>query len=207
VLWVYFQKGGIMMYPIFICSVIALMVTIERFIFISRTKKTSEILFEETIEMIKNNDIDGAIELCKNKSDSISENIIKAGLDNLKRTDVAVKEIIENASTHEFPKVERFLPLLGTMVAVSPMFGLLGTVVGMIQSAEALAKLAGRNPSDLIAGISVALITTAYGLIVAIPSLLFYNYLVHRAQDVIAFISKRTDEITDLLVNKNFIKK
>lgn len=199
-LWSYFNKGGLIMYPILICSVLALMIIIERLIYIGKVNSEAEGIFSKTIENIKSGNIDAALKECEKNKSSIAGNIIRAGILNINKPREQIIEAIDDAGNRELPKIERFLPILGTIAAIAPMLGLLGTVIGMIESADVLARLGTSSPAKLLAGISSALLTTAFGLIVAIPVLIVYNYLIHKSQNTILAISEKSDKIVNLLV-------
>ena len=202
-LWIYFQKGGVIMYPILICSVVALMIIIERIVTLGKVKKETAFIFNKVFEKIKENKFAEALNICEERKDLISAKIIKAALANTGKTHQEIQEALDDAGDRELSKLERFLPSLGTIISVSPMLGLLGTVTGMIKSSNVLAKLGTGDPLKLIGGISEALVTTAFGLIVAIPALIAYNYLLQRAQNTIAGISKKSAELALIVAKDN----
>jgi biopolymer transport protein ExbB len=195
------------MYPILLCSIIAVMIIIERFIFIAKVKKEGSNIFTGILKSIENGNVSEAIKICNDNSNSISAGIIKAGIIHADRARDEIRELIDEAGTRELSRIEKFLPTLGTIIAVAPMLGLLGTVVGMIQSSDVLARLGTSNPAELLIGISSALITTAFGLIIAIPCLIFYNYLIQKSQRTIMEISKNADDVVELLTKDRNIKK
>lgn len=190
------------MYPILACSVFAVMIIIERFIYIAKVKKEADNIFTRTMENIQTNNIDRALQICEEYGDSIAGKIIRAGIIYREKSAEDIRNAIDEAGSRELPRIERFLPSLGTIIAIAPMLGLLGTVAGMIQSSNVLAKMGTSNSAELLLGISSALLTTAFGLIVAIPALIFYNYLVHKSQNTILEISKKSDEIAEILLQK-----
>ncbi len=201
-LWEYFNKGGPIMYPILICSVFALMIIIERFIYIAKVKRESETVFRKTTEILKQGNVNNALKLCSEMGDSPACNIIKQGLIHKNKPREEIREAIENAGLRELPRIERFLPTLGTIISIAPMLGLLGTVVGMIISSNALGPSATANSPALLRGIANALLTTAFGLIVAIPALIGYNYLLNKSQSTIREISQKSDKVVDLLTQQ-----
>jgi biopolymer transport protein ExbB len=201
-LWKYFEKGGPIMYFILACSVLALMIIIERFIYIAKVKRESAKIFDDTLKYLEKNDIAGALRVCEKYPDSIPANIIKTAIINKEKPWKQIREAIDDAGTRELPRIERFLPSLGTIISIAPMLGLLGTVVGMIKSSNVLAKAGITDSAELLGGIATALLTTAFGLIVAIPTLIVYNYLLHKSQDTIREISEKSDKVVLMLLEE-----
>ncbi len=192
----FLAKGGVMMIFILLASIIGVAIVIERYVFLSKEKASMKKLFNIAREKIKKGSIRDIIAVC-DAENSVSSNILKTAVEAY--LNGASKEDIENSiediSKIELPVLNRYLYLLGTMVTVSPMLGLLGTVLGMIKSTTVLAEKGLASPSELLAGIAEALITTAAGLIVAIPLLVLYNYLTNRAQEIIEEIEANVTEI------------
>jgi biopolymer transport protein ExbB len=181
------------------------MIIIERIVTLGKVRKESALIFNSVFDKLKENKVEEALLLCEEKSDLISAKIIKAALINIGKTHQEIQEALDDAGERELSKLERFLPSLGTIISVSPMLGLLGTVTGMIKSSNVLAKLGTGDPLKLIGGISEALITTAFGLIVAIPALVAYNFLIQRSRNAISGISKKSAELVQM-VAKDFKK-
>ncbi|MGC8766666.1 MAG: MotA/TolQ/ExbB proton channel family protein [Brevinematia bacterium] len=189
---------------IFLASVTGVAVAIERYFFLKKTKKSISKLFEITKEKILKGDIRDVLAICDAEK-SPASNILKTALE--ARLKGATREEIE-ASVEEITKIElpilnKYLYILGTMVTISPMLGLLGTVLGMIKSTEVLAEKGLSSPSELLAGIAEALITTAAGLIVAISLLVIYNYLVNEVEEITQEIESKVSEIILLSSNKS----
>jgi len=192
-------KGGILMWPIMLCSIIGVCIIIERFWFLRRAGiDTSE--FMDTIrQVLRQNRIQDAIDIC-NRVDAPVARILKAGILKHKGSKEEIRESIEDAGQMEIPRLERYLSALATCASIAPLLGLLGTVQGMIKCFAAIQNKRGQvNPSDLAEGISNALITTAAGLTVAIPLLVFYNYFVSRVDNMIVEMEISSSELVDLL--------
>ncbi len=192
-------KGGILMWPILLCSVIGLCIVIERFWFLRRASiDTSE--FMDTIrQVLRQNRIQDAIDIC-NKVDAPVARILKAGILKHKKSKEEIREAIEDAGQMEIPRLERYLSGLATCSSIAPLLGLLGTVQGMIMCFSTIQyRKALVNPSDLADGISTALLTTAFGLTVAIPLIVFYNYLVSRVDNMVVEMEISASELVDLL--------
>jgi biopolymer transport protein ExbB len=176
----YFLDGGPIMWPLLILSIIALAVIIERFIALRRAKiNVNEFLAKIRKALVVNRSIREAIKVCEQYRGPVAS-IMKAGLLKYGQPKEDVQKTIENAALFEMARLERFLALLATVANVAPLIGFFGTVVGMIQSFDALAEAGLSNPALVAIGIKVALITTAGGLAVAIPVQLAYNYFISR---------------------------
>ncbi|HPN39113.1 MAG TPA: MotA/TolQ/ExbB proton channel family protein, partial [Melioribacteraceae bacterium] len=154
------------MWPILLCSVIAIKIIIERYIVINRSKANIPAFLVKLRSFLKKRDIQGAINFCTQEKSSVS-NIVKKGLKKFTLGNERVKEAIENAGKQEIVKLEKGLSLLATISGAAPLLGFLGTVTGMIAAFRKIEDLHGStNPSDLAGGIWEALLTTAFGLIV-----------------------------------------
>jgi biopolymer transport protein ExbB len=180
-------KSGSMVWlmaPIALCSVFALSIILERMFFYLQIKVKNRVgILSEVIELARNSKISDAIKICQ-KTKFYATNILKAGLARYQEDKEVVKEAMENSSLYEIPKLERNLNFLSTIAHVSPLLGLLGTVMGMVRCFyiidQKTSSLGLVNPSDLAGGIWIALLTTAAGLCVAIPSYIMYNYFIHK---------------------------
>ena len=174
-----FQKGGIIMYPLLFLGILVIAFIVER-MYSLRLKTVIPLkVIEEILEFIKENKIEEARTIAKTYK-SVSTNIIfdilNAYLKNRKSVE-ELKVVAEESAKLEIPKLEGYVNAIGAIAAISPLLGFLGTVTGMIQVFEALSISGLGNPEILSSGISQALITTAFGLTIAIPSLAAYWYL------------------------------
>lgn len=169
------QAGGWLMLPIIACSVIAMAITVERFWMLRVKRVLPRHLVAQVWNWVRNHQLD-ATRLHALRSGSPLGRILAAGLVNLHHDRNIMKEAIEDAGRHVVLELERYLNTLGTIAAISPLLGLQGTVVGMIEMFNTLTTQGAGNPAALSGGISKALITTAAGLAVAIPSLILYRY-------------------------------
>ena len=182
-----------------ISSVMALTIIVDRFIYFTRIKSSDESLSQKIISLIKDNEIKAAIALCETSKSPLS-NIITAGLKNTKIS----KELMQSQANKELPKLERFIAALSTISTVAPLLGLLGTILGMIQSFAVISTVGSGRPTALSSGIANALLTTAAGLIIAIPSVVFYNYFVNTVNKRILFMENLSNEISDFLDNNKY---
>jgi biopolymer transport protein ExbB len=172
----YFRQGGIFMYPLLFFSVLAATVAIERFIVFSKAKvNVSDFLTKIRKALLVNRNVKEAIKICEQSKGPVAS-VMKAGLLRYGHTREDIEKTIENAALYELDRLEKRLGVLATTANVAPMLGFLGTVAGMIKSFATLAEQGLTNPAAVAVGISEALITTATGLIIAIPAQLIYNW-------------------------------
>ncbi|WP_297527042.1 MotA/TolQ/ExbB proton channel family protein [Thiohalobacter sp.] len=169
------KAGGWLMVPILACSVIAVAIIGERMWMLRVRRVIPRHLVAEVWKWVRDNQLD-AVRLQTLRSGSPLGRILAAGLVNLHHDREIMKEAIEDTGRHVVLELERYLNTLGTIAAISPLLGLLGTVIGMIKVFTAITTQGVGDPGVLAGGISEALITTAAGLSVAIPALMFYRY-------------------------------
>lgn len=171
-----YNQGGPFMHPLLVFSLIALVFIIERFYALWKSKiNTQEFIGRVRTALLKRRNVKEAITVCEEYQGPIA-NIMKSGLIKHGRTQEEIERTIEAASAHELARLERGLGVLATIANVAPLVGFLGTVSGMINSFDALARAGLSNPGLVAKGISEALITTAGGLVVAVPTLIMFNY-------------------------------
>ncbi len=194
-----FNQGGPLMYLILAGSVIGLGVFLERLYHLHRARIDTERFMEEIRSLVRENQIQGAIDLCSRTPGPVAH-IVDAGLARYSRSRTEIREAIEDAGVHEVPRLEKNLVVLATLAHVSPLLGLLGTVLGMIRAFMTIEEMQGVvNPSDLAGGIWEALLTTAFGLVVAIAAYVAYNYLVARVGKVVVDMESSATEMVSLL--------
>ena len=176
----FYQSGGPVMHALLACSLIGLVFIIERAWSLYRAKiNTQEFLDRVRTALLKRRNVKEAVTICEEYGGPIA-NIMKAGLLKYGRPQDEIERTIEAASAHELSRLERGLSVIATVANIAPLLGFLGTVSGMINSFDALARAGLSNPGLVAKGISEALITTATGLAVAIPMLVAYNYFTSR---------------------------
>ncbi|GMW00463.1 MAG: biopolymer transporter ExbB [Candidatus Hydrogenedentota bacterium] len=196
------SQGGIIMWPISACSVIALAIVVERFWSLRRSSIGTREFMDTIRNVLRQNRIQEAMEICDDTNSPMAR-ILKAGLLKHNRGKADIREAIQDAGHLEIPRLEKYLSGLATCANVAPLLGLLGTVTGMITAFAEIQHKQGRvNPSDLAEGISNALITTAAGLAVAIPALVVYNYFVNRVENMILEMEIHSSELVDLLTQQ-----
>ena len=178
------KAGGWMMVPLILCSIAAVAIIGERFWSLQKKYVSPPELVPQVQQWLERNELDQArIELVRDSSPL--GRILAAGLVNRDHDREIIKEAIEDSGRHASPELERYLRTLGTIAAISPFLGLLGTVLGMIQMFSGIGIQGVGDPSIVAGGIAQALIATAAGLAVAIPSLMFYRYFRGKAYELL----------------------
>lgn len=191
-------KGGVVMYPIIICSIIALAIFLER-LWLLRRKRIIPAEFIHSVEkQIRNHRLREAVDLCHKNSSSIAK-IFLAGLKNSGRGMWLVKEAIEERGGREGIILEKHVGILSTIANLTPLLGLLGTVSGMIRTFNAISIEGSGNPTLLAGGIEAALISTAAGLSVAIPVLVCYRILKDKAESLIFEMEENSIKIIEIM--------
>ena len=181
----YGMRGGIVMLPIALCSILALAIAVERLWNLRRRRVIRYDILAPIEELLREQKIPEAMTLCK-RHDNTTTRLLLVAILNADHSKAEIKEMIEDQGRQEVAVLERYLTTLGTIASISPFLGLLGTVVGLLKVFDAIAQSGGvTNPAVLSDGIHNALITTVAGLCVAIPSLVAYNYFARRAEALI----------------------
>lgn len=202
-MFVLIEKGGPIMIPIILGSILALAIVLERLFHLHRAQIDTEKFMLGIKNILKKGNIVEAISICDNTPGPIAH-ILKEGIVKHDRQKEEIKEAIEEAGLHEVPRLEKNLSVLITIAHISPLLGLLGTVTGMINCFMQIEKLRGIvNPADLAGGIWEALITTAAGLVVAIPAYVAYNYLVARVEGFVVDMEKSANQLVKILHNED----
>jgi biopolymer transport protein ExbB len=197
--WNLALKGGFVMIPLAILSIVAVYIFIERYLAISRASKEETNFMNNIRDFIHDGRIDSAKSLCKNNDSPISRMIAK-GIVRIGRPLGDINAAIENVGKLEVSKLEKNIAVLATVAGAAPMLGFLGTVIGMVRAFYNMA-MAGNNIdiSLLAGGIYEAMITTITGLIVGIIGYICYNILVARIEKVVFMLEARATEFMDLL--------
>lgn len=186
------------MVPIIACSIIALAIIVERIWALQKKRVIPRHLVAQVWQMQKNKELDME-QLRKIRTGSPLGNILAAGLINRDRAREVMKESIEETGRHVVHELERYLNSLGTIAAVTPLLGLLGTVIGMIKVFTSLTVHGAGNVGSLAGGISEALITTAAGLLVAIPTLMFYRYFRGRIEELVVNMEQEAIMLVEVI--------
>ncbi len=192
-------KGGWLMIPLAAFSVIALAIFIERLLTLRRNEVHSRVFLLEVKNYLLNHDVDGALHVSKRTMGPIAA-ITKAGLERYNCPRSEIKEAIQVSGKTAIYQLEKYFGLLAIIASTAPMIGFLGTVTGMIRAFMRIEALGGNvNASVLAGGIWEALITTAGGLIVGIPALIFYNYLQGRVEKLVFQMEETSIDLLDTL--------
>lgn len=192
------SAGGWLMLPIIFCSIVAIAIIIERFWTLSATRITPKYVLAQVWTWIKNNQLDSG-KLRDLRVSSPLGHILAAGLLNSKYGRDAMMESIDQAAAQVVHDMERYLNTLGTIAAIAPLMGLLGTVVGMIRVFSEIMLQGTGNANALAGGISEALISTAAGLCVAIPTYIFYRFFTRRVDSLVLNLEQESTKLVDAL--------
>jgi len=193
-------KGGVIMVIILLLSVVATAIIIERFLFFRRIRVDEEKLINRLKTALQKHHYDEALDICENNPSPIA-NLMKVGIENRGFSQSEIKDAILSAANLEIPHLERYLTSLGTIAHISPLLGLLGTVTGNIKAFGVLGSFGAAvgDPSLLANGIAEALLTTAAGIMVAVPTVAFYNFLVNKVNHIIIRLENRVNDLVFLL--------
>ena len=192
------KAGGLLMWPIILCSVISLAIVIERFWSLRTERITPKNLVSKVWQWAKTDHLD-AKRINDIRTESPLGRLLAAGLVNMKHDREVMKESIEEVGRHVAHELERFLNTLGTIAQITPLLGLLGTVIGMIKVFSVITTQGVGDPSVLAEGISMALITTAAGLTVAIPTLMFYRYFRGRVDELVLTMEQESLKLVEVI--------
>ncbi len=195
------KAGGWVMWPLILCSIAALAIIGERLWSLQRKSVMPPELLSQVQIWLDRKELD-ASRLTLLRESSPLGRVMAAGLVNRQHDHAILKEAIEDAGRHVIPELERYLNALGTIAAISPFLGLLGTVLGMIQMFAGIGSHGLGDPSVVANGISQALIATAMGLLVAIPSLMAYRMLRGRVDELAVEMEQEAIKLIEVLRGK-----
>jgi biopolymer transport protein ExbB len=191
------QAAGWPIWPLLLASVIAVALIIERLIVLRRARIVPQGLFERVVDAYRKQG--ASRDLVDNLyQDSPLGRVLAAGLRNVKAPRPVMKEAIEEEGRAVTHHLERFLTTLGTIASISPLMGLFGTVVGMIEIFGSQTPT-GNNPAQLAHGISIALYNTGFGLIIAIPAMIFFRYFRGKVEDFVVDMEQQAARLVDLV--------
>lgn len=190
--------GGWLMVPIILCSIAVIAISIERYWTLNPRKIAPKHQLGQVWSWIKNNQLDSA-KLRELKGSSELGRILAAGLSNSRHGREVMKDSIQESASQVIHEMERFVGALGTIAAIAPLLGLLGTVLGMIKVFTAIMLEGTGNAGVLAGGISEALITTAAGLCVAIPAMMAHRYFVRHVDSLVVTMEQEAIKLVDAL--------
>ncbi|WP_445115875.1 MotA/TolQ/ExbB proton channel family protein [Acinetobacter sp. WZC-1] len=189
-MWELVKAGGWLMLPLVLCSIFTVAISIERFIRLRRS-----LVLPDTLLIGKNRSLQNVVDVLKHEpstADSTLGYIFQDGLDAAEKGEAFSRAQMEASASREIGLLEKNINFLGTLSAVAPLLGLLGTVIGIIESFLMIDMNSAGNPTMMIPGISKALITTAAGMIIAIPALFAYRYFQRLVQEYIAELEQQS---------------
>jgi biopolymer transport protein ExbB len=192
------RAGGWLMAPIILCAVIAMGIILERYLTLKEKRVIPEDLTSKVWAWVKRDALDQSQIQTLHQGSPLGQ-ILAAGLINRDRERAVMKDSIEDTGRHVVHELERNLDTLGTIAAISPLLGLLGTVIGMVKVFTAITTHGVGNPTVLAGGIAEALITTAAGLTVAIPALIGFRYYRNRIDALVVDMEKEAIKLVEAL--------
>jgi biopolymer transport protein ExbB len=192
------MAGGIVMVPILLCSVLAVAITLERLWTLREQRVVPAELTDKVWQWVENRALSDK-QVAALEHHSPLGRVLAAGLANRNRDRAVMIEAIDDAGRHVVHDLERFINMLGTIASISPLLGLLGTVTGMIRTFKAITVAGIGNPTAMAGGISEALITTAAGLLVAIPAMVAYRYLRGRVDGLVIQMEKESIKLVQAI--------
>jgi biopolymer transport protein ExbB len=197
-MWEIIQAGGPMMWPIILCSIMAAAIVLERLWTLQQKRVLPRELTEQVWRWVQNNQVNDKLVAALEQNSPLGR-VLAAGLANRHRARDIMIERLEDAGRHVAHELERFLNTLGTIASISPLLGLLGTVTGIIRAFNAISLEGTGDPRILSGGIGEALIATAAGLCVAIPSLFAYRVLRGKVNGIVIQMEKEAMKLIDAI--------
>jgi biopolymer transport protein ExbB len=195
-MWEIVRAGGPVMWPIILCSIIAAAIVLERLWTLQDKRVLPRELTSKVWHLIENNQVNEKVITALEQNSPLGR-VLAAGLANRHRPHDVIMERLEDTGRHVIHELERFLNTLGTIAGIAPLLGLLGTVTGIIKAFNAIQEGGVGDPRALSGGIAEALITTAAGLIVAIPALFAYRYLRGKVDTIVVEMEKDAIKLAD----------
>jgi biopolymer transport protein ExbB len=195
------KAGGWVMWPLILCSIAALAIIGERLWTLQKKSVIPPELLSQVRQWLERKEMDESRLTLLRESSPLGR-ILAAGVVNRQHDHAVLKEAVEDAGRHVVPELERYLNTLGTIAAIAPFLGLLGTVLGMIDMFGGIGARGLGDPSIVASGISQALVATASGLAVAIPSLMAYRYLRGRVDVLLVEMEQEALKLVEILRGK-----
>ncbi len=191
-------RSSFTMIVLIACSVIALTFIFERWLFYKQTNIDADRFFMKIKEAFRNESTEKAISVCNNSLSPLAA-VVKSGLEESEKKVEVAAEMMDAMAIEQRTKLEKNLNILGTLGNISPLIGLFGTVIGIIRAFHSLSVSGSAGPTVIAAGIAEALITTAAGLVVAVPAVVFYNYYLRRVETVMSEIESISKKVLVLM--------
>ncbi|WP_321491456.1 DUF3450 family protein [uncultured Desulfobacter sp.] len=178
------DQGGILMWPILIVAGLALLLILERIVVLGTTKSNTDKITDKLAQLAEDGDWQGCQQMCESKKQIPTCRMLNSALALKGHTQEILENALQEAMLREMPRLERFLPTLAVLAAIAPLLGLLGTVTGMINTFKVITVMGTGDPRMMSGGISEALLTTQFGLAVAIPIMLIHHFLKRRVDKI-----------------------
>jgi biopolymer transport protein ExbB len=199
-----FDKGGFVMYPLLLCSIIGLAIVLERGIFFLRMRMNVTRFMEELRARLRRGDRKGALDLCRAHHRHPVAHLGGVYLENLNQPDSLRQDILRREGSLQLERVEQRLRGLSVIAHLAPLLGLLGTVTGLVSAFHTIEKLSGIvQPSNLAGGIWEALLTTVFGLVIAIPCMAAYHGFEHEADKISRRMQFAVSELNEFFGKSN----
>lgn len=195
----YIQGGAGWMTPVLICLIFGMALVIERILYLNMATTNVKKLLDSIEENVKNNNYEGAKELCRNTRGPVAS-IFYQGLDRVDQGLENVEKAVTSYGGVQMARLENNLTWIGLFIALAPSFGFLGTVVGMVQAFDDIEVAGDISPTVVAGGMKVALLTTIFGLIVAIILQIFYNYILTKIESLVDQMEDGSISFMDILV-------
>lgn len=196
-------QGGPVLWVIMVLSLVACVIIIERLLYLKRISVDEDKLFVRIKSSLLEGHYNEALSICDQNLSPFSS-LLKIGIENRQQPEHIQRDILKDAAALEAPALEKGLSSLGTISTISPLLGLLGTVTGTMKAFGVLGKFgAVSDPSALASGVSEALITTVGGIVVAVPVIIFYNFLVNRVNLILTLLENRVNTLVMLINARN----
>ena len=201
----YFNKGGFLMWPLLGLLIIGLVIAIVKLWTLFRARINSKKFLKDILEAVKKDGTQKAIDLCERTRGPVSA-IFHAGLSRLDKGIEYVERSIENEAAIQMGILEKGMIWLSTIISIAPMLGFLGTVQGMIVAFDQIARSNDIVPSEVAGGISIALLTTFFGLAIAIPMQFFYNWFVSIIDSIVVDMEDSANQLIENLIDMGILK-
>ncbi len=186
-----FEAGGLLMWPILILACLAILIVIERFVLLYSTKANTDTITDRITKLAESGNWKQAKIACDEKNSVPTCRMLASAVGNVGATQEVLENTLQEAILRETPRLERFLPTLGVLGTIAPLLGLLGTVTGMINTFKVITAQGAGDPSAMAGGISEALLTTQFGLTVAIPIMLIHHLLSRRVDKIVGDMEEK----------------
>jgi biopolymer transport protein ExbB len=194
------RRGGAVMYPLLLCSVISVAIMIERYAALKRAAADTGRLMDEIRARLESGDVSGAVNACRSTPGPVAR-VLAGGLETVRLDVSAIERRLEELALAETPELHKRLVWLDTIITISPLLGLLGTVTGMISAFRIIGSTGASHPTAITSGVAEALIATATGLSIAIVTLVGYNALADRVRSIIGMMELRATQLLNMLAD------